>query len=64
MASTVASILKTRLRQARGDFEGALEDIQVLKQAFQRRDFALASRHVSIQLVMGDIAGATLLRPL
>jgi len=58
------SILKARLRQARGDFEGALEEIQLLKQAFQRRDFTLAARQVSIQLAMGDIASASLLIPL
>jgi len=58
------SILKARLRQARGDFEGALEEIQLLKQAFQRRDFTLAARQVSIQLARGDIASASLLIPL
>jgi LuxR family maltose regulon positive regulatory protein len=56
-------ILKARLRQARGDFEGALGEIQLLKQAFQRRDFTLAARQVSIQLAMGDIASASLLIP-
>jgi LuxR family maltose regulon positive regulatory protein len=56
-------ILKARLRQARGDFEGALGEIQLLKQAFQRRDFTLAARQVSIQLAMGDIASASLLVP-
>lgn len=48
-----------RLRQAKGDLEGAWEELRLLEQTFQRRDFTLTARQVSIQLAMGDIACAS-----
>lgn len=52
-----------RLHQARGDFEGALDDLRYLEQSFQRKDFTLVARQVSLRLAMGDIAGASLWVP-
>ena len=49
------------MRQAKGDFEGALEELRLLEQTFQRRDFTLMARQVSVRLAMGDIASASLL---
>ncbi len=49
----------SRLRQAKGDLEGALEEIQLAKQAFRRADdFQIAARQIQIRLAMGDIEGA------
>ncbi len=56
-------ILEARLLQAKGDLDGALEKIRLLEQTFQRRDFTLAARKVSIWLAMGDVASASLLIP-
>ncbi|MHB8134942.1 MAG: LuxR C-terminal-related transcriptional regulator [Anaerolineaceae bacterium] len=55
--------LKARLHQAKGDFGGALEELSLLEQAFQRREFTLIARQVSIRLVMGDVASASLWVP-
>ncbi len=49
----------SRLRQAKGDLEGALEEIQLPKQAFQRvDDFNVATRQIQIGLAKGDVDGA------
>jgi LuxR family maltose regulon positive regulatory protein len=53
-------ILMSRLRQAKGDLEGALKEIQLPKQAFQRADdFNIAVRQIQIRLAEGDIDGAS-----
>lgn len=53
-------ILMSRLRQAKGDLEGALKEIQLPKQAFQRADdFSIAVRQIQIRLAEGDIDGAS-----
>jgi LuxR family transcriptional regulator, maltose regulon positive regulatory protein len=53
-------ILMSRLRQAKGDLEGALKEIQLPKQAFQRADdFTIAVRQIQIRLAEGDIDGAS-----
>jgi LuxR family maltose regulon positive regulatory protein len=48
-------ILKARLRQARGDLKGALEEIQAVEKSFQRKDHDTAARQVQILLAMGAI---------
>jgi LuxR family maltose regulon positive regulatory protein len=51
--------LMSRLRQANGDLEGALEEIRFPKQAFQRvDDFYVATRQIQIGLAKGDVDGA------
>jgi LuxR family maltose regulon positive regulatory protein len=53
-------ILMSRLRQAKGDLEGALKEIPLPKQAFQRADdFNIAVRQIQIRLAEGDIDGAS-----
>ena len=48
-------ILKSRLRQARGDLAGALEELQALEQAFPRSDtFSLTIRQIQVHLAMGN----------
>ncbi len=48
-------ILKSRLRQAKGDLEGALQELQALERAFPRSDtFTLTIRQIQIRLAMGD----------
>jgi LuxR family maltose regulon positive regulatory protein len=48
-------ILKSRLRQARGDLAGALEELQALEQAFPRSDtFTLTIRQIQVRLALGD----------
>jgi LuxR family maltose regulon positive regulatory protein len=52
-------VLMSRLRQAKGDLPGALEELQSAKQAFQRADdFIIATRQIQIRLAQGDIDGA------
>ena len=51
--------LKARLRQAKGDFDGALEELHLMEQGFQRREFTLMARQVSVRLAMGDIDNAS-----
>jgi LuxR family maltose regulon positive regulatory protein len=52
-------MLLSRLRQARGDLEGATEAIDFPQSAFQRVDaFQVAARRVQIALMGGDGAGA------
>ena len=48
-----------RLRQAKGDLEGAWEELRLLEQNFQRRDFTLMAQQVSVRLAMGDIVSAS-----
>ncbi|UCC88402.1 MAG: AAA family ATPase [Anaerolineales bacterium] len=51
--------LMSRLRQAHGDLEGALEEIQFPKQAFQRvDDFNVATRQIQIRLAQRDVDSA------
>jgi LuxR family transcriptional regulator, maltose regulon positive regulatory protein len=53
-------ILKSRLRQARGDLAGALEELQALEQAFPRSDtFTLTIRQIQVELAMGNIDRAS-----
>jgi LuxR family transcriptional regulator, maltose regulon positive regulatory protein len=53
-------ILKSRLRQAKGDLTGALEELQALERAFPRSDtFTLTIRQIQVRLAMGDIEGAS-----
>jgi len=48
-------ILKSRLRQAKGDLEGALQELQALERAFPRSDtFTLTIRQIQVRLAMGD----------
>ena len=53
------SIQKARLYQAKGNYEAALQELRLLEQALQRRDFTLAARQVSVRLAMGDVEGAS-----
>ncbi len=55
----VARVQISRLRQARGDLEGALEEVLPLKQTSRRvDDFRIATRQIQIGLAKGDAAGA------
>jgi LuxR family transcriptional regulator, maltose regulon positive regulatory protein len=52
-------ILKSRLRQAKGDFAGAQEELQELERNFPRSDiFTLTIRQIEVRLAMGDTEGA------
>ncbi len=52
--------IKSRLRQAKGDLAGALEDIQLLEQASHKwGDAALPARQIQIRLAMGDGDGVS-----
>jgi LuxR family maltose regulon positive regulatory protein len=49
----------SRLRQANGDLAGALEEIQLSKQAFHRvDDFNIVTRQIQIGLAKGDVDDA------
>lgn len=51
--------LLSRLRQAQGDLDSALEALQSTEQAFQRADdFTVTIRQIEIALAAGDIDGA------
>ena len=50
-------ILMSRLRQARGDLEGALEEIQMPKQTF-KDNINLATRQIQIELARRNLDGA------
>ena len=51
----------SRLRQAQGDLEGALQELRLSKQASQRvDDFRVATRRIQIGLAKGDVEGASL----
>jgi LuxR family maltose regulon positive regulatory protein len=55
----IARVQMSRLRQAKGDLDGALEEIQIPEQVFQRVDtFDLAVRQIQIKLAKRDIQGA------
>jgi LuxR family maltose regulon positive regulatory protein len=55
----IGKMQMSRLRQANGDLEGALEEIRLPKQAFQRvDDFNVATRQIQIGLAKGDVDGA------
>lgn len=49
---------KARLYQARGLFDKAVAELEMLEQTLQRREFTLMARHVSLRLAMGDMAAA------
>jgi LuxR family transcriptional regulator, maltose regulon positive regulatory protein len=51
-------ILKARLRQAKGDLKGALEEIRAAERTFQRKDHDTANRQVQALLAMGDVESA------
>lgn len=50
---------RARLYQAKGMFSQALEDLDLVERLFQRREFTLMARLVSIRLATGDVAAAT-----
>jgi LuxR family maltose regulon positive regulatory protein len=53
-------ILKSRLRQAKGDLAGAWEALQTLEQAFPRSDtFTLTIRQIQVDLARGNIDRAS-----
>jgi LuxR family maltose regulon positive regulatory protein len=55
----IGRVQMSRLRQAKGDLEGALEEIHFPEQASQRvDDFNLAARQIQIGLAKGDIDSA------
>jgi LuxR family maltose regulon positive regulatory protein len=56
-------VQKSRLHQAKGELEESLKVFLNLEQTFQRREFTLMARHVSIRLATGDLAGASNLAP-
>ncbi len=50
--------IKSRLRQAKGDLAGALEDLHPLEQVSHKwGDAALPARQIQIRLAMGDVGG-------
>jgi LuxR family maltose regulon positive regulatory protein len=57
------SVQTVRLLQAQGDLEGAWSRLTMLEQTFQRRDFTVTERQVSLRLAMGDVDGAARLAP-
>ncbi len=55
----IGRMQKSRLCQAKGDLEGALNEIRLVEQASQRVDyFNLTARQIRIALARGDVAGA------
>ncbi|MFL7837345.1 MAG: LuxR C-terminal-related transcriptional regulator, partial [Candidatus Promineifilaceae bacterium] len=56
----IGRMYMSRLRQAQGDFEQALAEISLARQAIRRvDDFQIAVRQIQIRLAMGDIDGIT-----
>lgn len=56
----LGQIFLSRLRQAQGDLDGALQEIQSAQQAFPRvDDFNIAIRHIETALAKADIDSAT-----
>lgn len=53
------TVLQARLRQARGDLSGALEEIQIAEKVFERKDHDTADRQVQILLAMGNTDAAS-----
>ena len=49
--------IRSRLRQARGDLQGALDDILTAEQTLNRKDQTTFSRQVQIRIAMGDMDG-------
>ena len=56
-------VQKSRLLQAKGELGESLKELHKLEQIFQRREFTLMARQVSIRLAIGDLAGASNLVP-
>ena len=54
----IGKVRMSRLRQARGDLDGALEEIQLPEQAQRVDDFNVAIRQIQINLARGDVDGA------
>jgi LuxR family maltose regulon positive regulatory protein len=54
----VARMQMSRLRQAQGDLEAALQEIQLPDQAHRVDDFNIATRKIQIALAQGDVDGA------
>ncbi|MCL4247035.1 MAG: AAA family ATPase [Anaerolineae bacterium] len=50
---------KARLHQAQGDLDAALEVLRLMEQGFQRWDFFLMTRQVSVRLAAGDVSGVS-----
>jgi LuxR family transcriptional regulator, maltose regulon positive regulatory protein len=57
----IGYIAQARLLQAQGDFNAAKEGLRLVEQTFRRKDFNLVARQVSLQLALGDVAGASAL---
>lgn len=51
--------IESRLRQARGDFEGALETLNLVEQTAPKGDFSGMIRQIQIRLAVGDVEGAS-----
>jgi LuxR family maltose regulon positive regulatory protein len=56
-------VQNSRLLQAQGKLEESLRVFLNLEKTFQRREFTLMARQVSIRLAVGDLAGASNLVP-
>lgn len=53
-------ILKSRLRQAKGDLAGALDELQALEQSYPRTDaFSLTIRQIQVHLALGNVDRAS-----
>lgn len=53
-------VFKSRLRQAKGDLAGALEELQELERALPKSDtFSLTIRKIQVRLAMGDTDAAS-----
>jgi LuxR family maltose regulon positive regulatory protein len=52
-------VQKCRLLQAKGELEEALKMLQYHERTFQRKEFTLMARKVSLLLAMGDLQGAS-----
>ena len=58
-------VIKARLLQAKGDLEGALNEVQSVEKNFQRKDQDTTARQVQILLAMGNVdAASRWLKPL
>jgi LuxR family maltose regulon positive regulatory protein len=56
-------VQKCRLLQSKGELEEALKVLQYHERTFQRKEFTLMARKVSLLLAMGDLEGASSLVP-
>jgi LuxR family maltose regulon positive regulatory protein len=52
-------LVRARLRQARGDLRGALEEVLAVENDFGRKDHETISRQVQVLLAMGDVEAAS-----